>query len=370
MSIRGIRWVTVGIVFAWLHPGSCLGQEEHRRPKPASPADYAGDCDIARAYYRARINDTATLQLSPDVAVDGLLAAALATAHLASDRTLLALRRSPPDQRGAWASVDVSTSEARRSVCGAAYTPVWGDVDAVRLEELVARRVGRGTDPWISVPDDLPVAGRALWGRHGGLHVGLSPLPGGFSDERAALEAWRARCRVDDLAVALDGGGIVGVLLFRALRSDLATERQLIRVVRQSNPWRYNPAILPLKSVSRDRDPATFVGDRAQWRAAHAAARSLLAINLQLRDGVSAKLDPRRSKSSPFFADLTRWLEAVLPLLDAGANGETVDALLLSRLDQLFQPSVYLAWYVPKGVALAVDETSDGKTFVAKFVSK
>jgi hypothetical protein len=360
-----MRWVKIGALLACLYPGVCLGQERPN-PKQASSADYAGDSDIASAYYWARINGTAKLQLTPDVAVHGLLAAALATAHLAGDRMLLALRRSPPNQKDVRANVEVATIEARRSICGAAYTPVWGDVDAVRIEELIARRVGLGADPWMGVPGDLPIAGRALWGRHGGVHLGVSPLPGGFSDERASLDQWRARCRVDDLATALDGGGVVGVLLFRALRSDAATERQLIRVVRRSRPWRYSPAILALKSVSLDQDPAAFVGDSAQWRAAHAAAKSLLAINLQLRDGASAKLDPKRSKR----VDLTDWLNAMLPLLDAGAKGGAVDASLLSQLDSLFQPPVYLAWYVPKGVALAVDETADGKTFVAKFVSK
>ncbi|MFN3244337.1 MAG: hypothetical protein ACE37K_22720 [Planctomycetota bacterium] len=77
-------------------------------------------------------------------------------------------------------------------------------------------------------------------------------------------------------------------------------------------------------------------------------------------------MDPARARRR----DLTGWLEDLLPLLDAGAKGEAVDAPLRARLDWLFQPPVYLAYYVPEGVALAVDETADGKTFAARFVSR
>lgn len=345
--------------------GFCVGQDA-----PASK-DKRETSDIATAYYEARIGRPCKLRLTPDVAVHALLALAISTVHQVDDRMVWALRGfADVGDRGLSGS-RVATLYDRQAVCGAAYTPVWGDKRATELEVLVASRVGAGVSPWTGAPDDLHATGAGLWGKHGGVHVGLSPMPGGYADNSIALLAWRRRSRLDDIDAALDHGGVIGVLLFRCLGSDPKTEGALLRVLQHSQPWRRSPSSLWLRGVTPDPGPASFVGERAQWRAVHAAAKRLVQLNQRLRDGASSKLARRMRPRGVGISHLVvPWLERMMPLFAAAAEGRDVDAKLVRLLDSLFQPLVMLGYYLPPEHALSVAEKWDREFFSARMVAK
>lgn len=355
---RVMRSCLVGLAFA-----SGAGVAQDTKPDKAR---FLADA------YRAKMADcSCTLRVTPDVAVDALLAIAIADTHCISDRVVWSLRTAGASFARGLPTKRVAAVADRRVACGVAYTPVWGDKRAVELEILAARLIGVGLDPWQGVPADLRRTGIGLWGKHAGVHVGLSPMPGGLADEKSALDVWRERCRGDDLAVALDTGGVVGVLLFRCLQADAKTEAALLESVRHSRSWRYDPLALPLKWATPSPEPALFAGDSNQWQAVHAVARRLLELNKRLRDLPSADLERRmRPKSAQFVSYLVGWLERLLPLFAAAATDGKWPPDLARELDALLQPVVPLSRDLRKGHRLGVVEDWDASYFSARIVAR
>jgi hypothetical protein len=206
--------------------GVCRGQYY-----PGIAGAYAAEIDkiLARADRGPRI-----FVVSVDMALEAALAIAIVSAHDHQRRALHCLRSTGAD---GWSRPFERRSSAQRlALLGPAYTPCWPTAVDPELEDWVAAWLLSGR-PVVSRFGDCLQRGRELWGDHGGMLVGLSPVPGGYSEDRWAFRQG-ARAAIDDpvrsgclraLAVTAAGDSAEQYeKLMTAIRDSVAINKHLV----------------------------------------------------------------------------------------------------------------------------------------------
>jgi hypothetical protein len=222
----------------------------------------------------------------PDVVLDGLVATALLYAQWCNERRLADIRRLTGPVSGHVRAIDLTQGDFRRLASGVSYTPVWGG-SALELEVAVAKYFlvhGHACDDAGVL--DLDDVGVRLWGRHGGVACGYSPLAGGMSDDVQGALMWLHGARGQAGSVEWRGG-IVGqfIAMAHAVHGSDRLAECLIETCKTPVTYNVRTVTWPMGWHLRSGPQLRIGADLATWQSVHTATLELSKVVERMNGG-------------------------------------------------------------------------------------